>query len=41
MGEVCNLCDTGAGIENGQVHYFNDIEDVIALHTENMGQLGR
>ncbi|NVK61211.1 MAG: ABC transporter ATP-binding protein, partial [Rhodobacteraceae bacterium] len=36
MGEVRNLCDAGAVIENGQVHYFDDIEDAIALHVENM-----
>ena len=41
MGEVRNLCDAGAVIENGQVHYFDDIEDAIALHVENMERLGK
>lgn len=41
MNEVRNLCDAGAVIENGQVHYFDDIEDAIALHIENMERLGK
>ncbi|SDF69578.1 capsular polysaccharide transport system ATP-binding protein [Salipiger thiooxidans] len=41
MGEVRNLCNAGAVIENGQVHYFDDIEEAIALHIENMERLGK
>jgi len=38
LAEVRNLCDAGAVIENGQMHYFEDIEEAIAVHTENMNE---
>lgn len=34
--EVRNLCDAGAVLEKGQLHYFENVEDAIALHVENM-----
>lgn len=41
ISEVRNLCEAGAVIENGQVHYFDDVEDAIALHVDNMERLGK
>lgn len=34
--EVRNLCTAGAVLEDGQVTYFDDVEDAIALHVSNM-----
>lgn len=34
--ETRNLCDSGVVIENGNLHYFENLEDAIALHTQNM-----
>lgn len=36
LNEVRNLCDAGAVLEEGHLHYFEDIEEAIALHLENM-----
>lgn len=36
LSEVRNLCDAGAVLERGRLYYFEDIEDAIALHMENM-----
>jgi len=36
LKEVRILCDSGAVLERGRLHYFEDIEDAIALHVENM-----
>ena len=36
MGLVRRLCDAGAVLENGQITYFDDIEEAIAQHEENM-----
>lgn len=38
LPEVRNLCDAGAVIENGQMRYFEDIEEAIAVHEENMAE---
>ncbi|MCG7625974.1 ABC transporter ATP-binding protein [Epibacterium sp. Ofav1-8] len=34
--EVRNLCNAGAVLENGEVTYFEDVEEAIALHVRNM-----
>jgi len=34
--EVRNLCNAGAVLENGEVTYFDDVEEAIALHVSNM-----
>ncbi len=36
LSEVRTLCDAGAVLERGRIHYFEDIEDAIAMHLENM-----
>ncbi|ALG91635.1 MAG: ABC transporter ATP-binding protein [Confluentimicrobium sp.] len=37
MRQVRKLCDAGAVLENGQLTYYEDIEEAIARHQENMG----
>lgn len=37
MSQVRKLCNAGAVLENGQLTYFEDVEDAIAMHHENMG----
>jgi len=34
--EVRNLCNAGAVLENGEVTYFDDVEEAISLHVNNM-----
>ncbi|MEL7165880.1 MAG: ABC transporter ATP-binding protein [Pseudomonadota bacterium] len=34
--EVRNLCTSGAVLENGEITYFDDIEDAISQHVSNM-----
>lgn len=34
--EVRNLCNAGAVLEDGHVTYFDDVEEAIALHVDNM-----
>ncbi|NIZ15308.1 ABC transporter ATP-binding protein [Phaeobacter sp. HF9A] len=34
--EVRNLCNAGAVLENGEVTYFDDVEEAIAKHVSNM-----
>ncbi|MEO1777192.1 MAG: ABC transporter ATP-binding protein [Pseudomonadota bacterium] len=34
--EVRNLCTAGAVLENGEITYFDDVEEAIALHVGNM-----
>ncbi len=34
--EVRNLCNAGAVLEDGEVTYFDDVEEAIALHSRNM-----
>ncbi|MGR3417316.1 ABC transporter ATP-binding protein [Paracoccus sp. (in: a-proteobacteria)] len=36
MGQMRNMCEAGAVLENGRLSYFHDIEDAIAAHLENM-----
>jgi capsular polysaccharide transport system ATP-binding protein len=33
---VRNLCNAGAVLEDGEVTYFDDVEEAIALHSRNM-----
>lgn len=35
MAELRQYCDSGLVLENGKVHYFDDLEEAIALH-ENL-----
>lgn len=37
MGMIRQLCTAGAVLENGVLTYFDDIEEAIARHEENMG----
>jgi capsular polysaccharide transport system ATP-binding protein len=37
MRQVRRLCTAGAVLENGELTYFEDIEDAIAQHQRNMG----
>lgn len=36
MAQVRELCDTGAVLENGRLTYYDDLEEAIARHEENM-----
>ncbi len=38
MGQVRELCDAAAILENGQLHYYDDVEEAISQHNRNMGQ---
>ena len=40
MIEVRQLCSAGAVLENGELTYFDDVEDAIAQHHANMGTTG-
>ena len=40
MSEVRALCSAGAVLENGELTYFDDVEDAIAQHHANMGTTG-
>lgn len=35
--QLLKFCDAGAVLENGKLHYFDDIKEAIALHHANMG----
>lgn len=35
--QLRQFCQAGAVLENGKLIYFDDVEDAIALHNENMG----
>jgi len=35
--QLKKFCDAGAVLENGQLHYFDDVNDAIAMHHANMG----
>lgn len=37
MSEVRKLCSAGAVLEQGELTYFEDVEEAIAQHTANMG----
>ena len=36
MGQVRKFCDAGIVLENGRLHYFDNLEEAIALHHEVM-----
>jgi capsular polysaccharide transport system ATP-binding protein len=36
--QVRELCDAGAVIENGRLHYYDDIDEAIAHHEANVGK---
>lgn len=36
MKQIRDFCDAGAVLENGHLYYFDDLEDAIAVHEENM-----
>ena len=40
MSEVRSLCTAGAVLENGELTYFDDVEEAIAQHHANMGTSG-
>lgn len=40
MSEVRALCTAGAVLENGELTYFDDVEEAIAQHHANMGTAG-
>ncbi len=40
MAEVRALCSAGAVLENGELTYFDDVEEAIAQHHKNMGTAG-
>jgi len=40
MTEVRQLCTAGAVLENGALTYFDNVEDAIAQHHQNMGTTG-
>jgi capsular polysaccharide transport system ATP-binding protein len=40
MTEVRSLCSAGAVLDDGQLTYFDDVEEAIAQHHENMGTVG-
>lgn len=35
--QLLKFCDAGAVLENGKLHYFDDIKEAIARHHANMG----
>lgn len=37
MRQLRQLCQAGAVLENGQLTYYDDIEEAIAVHQRNMG----
>jgi capsular polysaccharide transport system ATP-binding protein len=36
MGQIRQLCDAGAVLENGHLTYYEDVEEAIEHHTRNM-----
>lgn len=37
MGGVRNFCQAGAVLDRGQLTYYDDVEEAITVHEENMG----
>ena len=37
MPQVRKMCDTGAVLENGNLYYYENLEEAIAHHHDNMG----
>ena len=38
LGQVRNFCDAGLVLENGRLEFFEDLEEAIARHEENMAK---
>lgn len=38
MSKIRRLCEAGAVLEDGQLHWYDDVEDAIAHHQENMAR---
>lgn len=36
MGQIRQLCDAGAVLEDGQLYYYDDVDEAIAHHERNM-----
>jgi capsular polysaccharide transport system ATP-binding protein len=36
IGQVRELCEAGAVIEGGRVHYYDDVDEAIEHHLRNM-----
>ncbi|MBD0866147.1 MAG: ABC transporter ATP-binding protein [Rhodobacteraceae bacterium] len=41
LRNVRNLCDAGAVIEDGSLMYFDNLEEAITLHLDNMQRFGK
>lgn len=41
MRQVRELCEAGVVLEEGALHYFDDIDEAIALHMQNMQAKGK
>lgn len=41
IGQLREMCDAGAVLENGKLYYFDNLEEAIALHCENMARKGQ
>lgn len=39
MGQLREFCDAGIVLDGGQIHYFDSLDEAIAVHEENMGKL--
>jgi capsular polysaccharide transport system ATP-binding protein len=37
MGQLRNFCDSGVVLDQGRLHYFEDLEDAIELHQKIIG----
>ena len=40
MGQVRELCDHGAVLENGELTFFEDVDDAVRLHAANLRLAG-
>ncbi len=38
MGQIREMCDAGAVLENGHLYYYKDVNDAIDHHNRNMAQ---
>ena len=36
MDQIREMCDAAAVLENGKLHYYDDVEEAIAQHNQNM-----
>lgn len=39
MGQLRDLCDAGAVLERGNLHYYHDLDEAIAHHEDNMARV--